>query len=135
VIDDAYNANPESVGAALDALATLGAGRRRWAVLGEMLELGPESDALHESVGRRVAGTGVDELVAVGAATPIAAGATAVPEWSGRARTVPDADAASALLAAEVRSADAVLVKASNGLRLWQVADQLMDRTPTGARS
>ena len=134
VIDDAYNANPESVRAALDALATLGVGRRRWAVLGEMLELGAEADELHEAVGRHAAETGVDELVAVGV-TRVVAGAENVAGWSGRARTVADVEAASALLADEVRADDAVLVKASNALRLWVIADRLVDRTPTGARS
>jgi UDP-N-acetylmuramoyl-tripeptide--D-alanyl-D-alanine ligase len=133
VIDDAYNANPESARAAIDALVALGAGRRRWAVLGEMLELGPDAPQMHADVGRYAAGRGVEEVVAVGAADPVRRGAESVPDWRGRARSVADADAAAGLLGEEVGGGDAVLVKASNGVRLWRVADRLLDRVPTGA--
>ena len=132
VVDDAYNANPESMRAALDAFSRLAAGRRRWAVLGEMRELGDESVALHREVGDVVAATGVDELLAVDAAAPIAESAQS-QAWSGRARVVPDAAAATAVLTAELRSTDAVLVKASNSLRLWEVADQILAAQPAGA--
>jgi UDP-N-acetylmuramoyl-tripeptide--D-alanyl-D-alanine ligase len=132
VVDDAYNANPESMRAALDAFRRLAAGRRRWAVLGEMLELGDESVALHRAVGDVVAATGVDELLAVDAAAPIAEAARS-RAWSGHARVVPDAAAATAVLTAELRSTDAVLVKASNSLRLWEVADQILAAQPAGA--
>jgi UDP-N-acetylmuramoyl-tripeptide--D-alanyl-D-alanine ligase len=134
VIDDAYNANPESVRAALDALASLGAGRRRWAVLGEMRELGDESDVLHQAVGRHAAETGVEELVAV-AVPAVAAGAKGVAGWAGQVREAADVAAATTLLGAEVRTGDVVLVKASNTLRFWEIADALLERTPTGVRS
>jgi UDP-N-acetylmuramoyl-tripeptide--D-alanyl-D-alanine ligase len=97
-----------------------------------MLELGPEADALHVDVGAYVARSGVDEIVAV-AAEPLRTGAESVTGWSGRARSVPDAEAAAALLTSEVGAGDAVLVKASNGVRLWRVADRLLDRVPSGA--
>jgi UDP-N-acetylmuramoyl-tripeptide--D-alanyl-D-alanine ligase len=132
VVDDAYNANPESMRAALEAFARLAAGRRRWAVLGEMRELGDESVALHRLVGDAVAATAVDELLAVDAAAPIADGARARP-WSGHARVLPDAAAATAVLTAELRSTDAVLVKASNSLRLWEIADEILAAQPAGA--
>jgi UDP-N-acetylmuramoyl-tripeptide--D-alanyl-D-alanine ligase len=132
VVDDAYNANPESMRAALDAFRRLAAGRRRGAVLGEMRELGDESVALHRAVGDVVAATGVDELLAVDAAAPIAEAARS-QAWSGHARVVPDAAAATAVLTAELRSTDAVLVKASNSLRLWEVADQILAAQPAGA--
>jgi UDP-N-acetylmuramoyl-tripeptide--D-alanyl-D-alanine ligase len=132
VVDDAYNANPESMRAALDAFSRLAAGRRRWAVLGEMRELGEESEALHRAVGAAVVATGVDELLAVDAAAPIAEAARS-HEWSGHARVVPDAAAAAALLTKELRSTDAVRVKASNSLRLWEVADQILAAQPAGA--
>jgi UDP-N-acetylmuramoyl-tripeptide--D-alanyl-D-alanine ligase len=132
IVDDAYNASPESMRAALDAFAKLAAGRRRWAVLGEMRELGPESAAMHEELGRLVAATGVDELVAVGAAAPVAEAAGA-EHWSGRARAVPDATTAIDVLTSELRSSDAVLVKASNSLRLWTVADALLAARTAGA--
>jgi UDP-N-acetylmuramoyl-tripeptide--D-alanyl-D-alanine ligase len=132
VVDDAYNANPESMRAALEAFTHLAAGRRHWAVLGEMRELGDESVALHRGVGEVVAATGVDELLAVDAAAPIAEAAR-VLSWRGRARVVPDAAAATAVLTAELRNTDAVLVKASNSLRLWEVADQILAAQPAGA--
>ena len=132
VVDDAYNANPESMRAALEAFARLAEGRRRWAVLGEMRELGDESAALHRSVGEVVAATAVDELLAIDAAAPIADGAHA-SSWSGHARVLPDAAAATAVLTAELRSTDAVLVKASNSLRLWEIADEILAAQPAGA--
>ena len=134
VIDDAYNANPESMRAALQAFARLAAGRRRWAVLGEMKELGEQSVALHRQIGELVASTGVDELIAVGAAAPIAEAAQAA-SWSGRARVVADAAAAADLLTAELLATDAVLVKASNSLRLWTVADSILSARTAGANA
>ena len=90
VVNDAYNANPDSVDAALRALATMAAAvpppAGGWAVLGEMLELGEASEAEHRSVGRLVAGLGLRGLVAVGpGAEPIAAGANeAIAEVTAR---------------------------------------------------
>lgn len=134
VVDDAYNANPESVAAALDAFRQLAGGRRRWAVLGEMRELGDASEGFHRDVGRMVARTGVDELLVVSVeAEAIAAGASDDQEWAGRARVVSGADDAISLLRAELRPGDAVLVKASNGVRLWRVADALLSDVPAGA--
>ena len=76
LVNDAYNANPDSMRAALTALERMGEGRRTWAVLGTMLELGDESEALHAEVGAEVVARGVDELVVVGpAAAALAAGA------------------------------------------------------------
>lgn len=134
VIDDAYNANPESMAAALRALAAVPA-TRRWAVLGAMRELGAESTDLHRQVGRSAAEAGIDRVLAVGAeAEVIAAGAAETPGWSGVATTLPDAAAAIERLAADLRPGDAVLVKASNSERLWQVAEALLqeDRPAAG---
>jgi UDP-N-acetylmuramoyl-tripeptide--D-alanyl-D-alanine ligase len=133
VIDDAYNANPESVRAAIDAMAALEGRARRWAVLGEMRELGADAPALHRSVGEYAARNGVDEVVAI-AADAIAAGAEAVPGWGGRARRVGDAAGATELLLAETGPGDAVLVKASNTVRLWRVAEALLGAQPVGGR-
>jgi UDP-N-acetylmuramoyl-tripeptide--D-alanyl-D-alanine ligase len=140
VVDDAYNANPESVRSALQSLARLGADRpgRTWAVLGEMRELGPEAEALHVSIGRLAAELGTDELVVVGAAAaPILAG------WEqaagGRpARLVDDAAAATHAIASQAAAGDTVLVKASNSLELWAVAESLLGADagqPAGAGS
>ncbi len=120
LVNDAYNANPDSMRAALEALERMGEGRRTWAVLGTMLELGADSDALHAEVGAEVVARGVDELLVVGsAAEPLAAGARAAG-GSTAVRTVPDADAAEVLLRAELRRGDVALFKSSRdaGLRL-----------------
>ena len=120
VIDDAYNANPESMAAALHALA--GVGRDRMvAVLGEMLELGDGSHAAHVEVGRLAAELGVDRVVAVGA------GAAGIAEGAGeRGTAVADVDEAVRVLSAWLTPADVVLVKASRGVRLERVTEALL---------
>lgn len=140
VVDDAYNANPESVRAALDALVVLTDARSGvgWAVLGEMRELGEDSTELHEAVGRHAAALGIDHLVVVGkAAHSIAAGARSVDGWLGTVDVVADVDVATSLVEAAVSREDVVLVKASNAIRLWQVAESLLapgsgDTAPAG---
>jgi UDP-N-acetylmuramoyl-tripeptide--D-alanyl-D-alanine ligase len=119
LLNDSYNANPDSTRAALDALATIEAGRRI-AVLGEMLELGPASAAEHHAIGEYAARV-ADLVVAVGeAAAPIAEGAGA------RAVTVADNAAAIGWLRATLAADDVVLVKASRGARLDEVAAALV---------
>jgi UDP-N-acetylmuramoyl-tripeptide--D-alanyl-D-alanine ligase len=122
LLNDAYNANPESVRAALDALATIGedaAVRRTVAVLGEMRELGADSETAHRETGAYAA-EHADVVVAVGEA------ARAIGEGAGTSAVqVADNDAAVAWLRAELRAGDAVLVKASNGARLYEVAAAL----------
>ncbi len=126
VLDDSYNASPTSTAAALRALAALAARGHRLAVLGEMLELGSESDASHVEVGRLATELGVDLIVIGDAAGPIAEGARA----AGNARVieVPDVDAAIAAVAARASAGDAVLVKASRAIGLDRVAAALLER-------
>lgn len=127
IINDAYNANPASMAAALRTLRDLClAGRESFAVLGEMLELGAESAQLHRSVGSLVVDLGINHLVAVGAgAHQIAEGArlrssqTAVVE-------VADVGGAAELLRDRLSAGDVVLVKASRAERLERVAQALM---------
>ncbi len=129
VLDDSYNANPESVRVALDALATVSTGRggSSWAVLGEMRELGADGADLHAEVGRHAAGLGIDHLVVVGDdAQAIAVGARAVSEWDGDVEIVSSAEDAAALLDESATSSDVVLVKASNALSLWRIAEALL---------
>jgi UDP-N-acetylmuramoyl-tripeptide--D-alanyl-D-alanine ligase len=123
VLDDAYNANPSSMAAALEALARIETTGRRVAVLGEMLELGQLSAAEHATLGDLVGATPVEVLVAVGPATaPMAEHARA----AGVAVTeVPDAAAALEAVAEFVQPGDAVLVKASRAVGLELVATQL----------
>jgi UDP-N-acetylmuramoyl-tripeptide--D-alanyl-D-alanine ligase len=127
VIDDSYNANPASTSVALHALAAIGRGRRRVAVLGYLAELGEQERAGHEQVGRLGAELGTDRIVVVGAAAgPIHDGATQVADWGGESVLVTDQEAAVALLQTELRPGDVVLVKGSR-YRTWAVADFLRE--------
>jgi UDP-N-acetylmuramoyl-tripeptide--D-alanyl-D-alanine ligase len=130
VVNDAYNANPASMVAALDALAAIGGrrDRRTVAVLGEMKELGDTATEDHRAVGRHAAGTGVDVLVAVGEpAHGIAEGARGTAGWAGEAILTPGRDEALAWLRENVSAADVVLVQASRGAALEVIADRLLE--------
>ena len=124
VLNDAYNANPDSMRAALKTLAEIGRrGRRTWAVLGEMAELGEAAWDAHDELGRLVVRLNIGRLVVVGPhAKGIHAGASLEGSWGNEAVYVDDADAAVALLRAEVEPGDAVLVKASRAAGLERVA-------------
>jgi UDP-N-acetylmuramoyl-tripeptide--D-alanyl-D-alanine ligase len=125
VIDDAYNAGPDSVTAALDALAALPG--RHVAVLGRMAELGELEEAAHAAVGRQVAAV-LDLLVAVGTATqPLVDAAIAAGLPVEQIVHVPDADAALAELPGRLRQGDMVLVKASRSEALERVVDGLVE--------
>lgn len=118
LLNDSYNANPDSTRAALDALAAVEGGRRI-AVLGEMLELGADSAAEHHAIGEYAARR-ADMVAVIGeTARPIAAGAGA------RAVALPDNNAAVDWLRAHVTAGDVVLVKASRGAALDEVAAAL----------
>ena len=131
VINDAYNANPEAVAAALSALATMARGRRAFAVLGHMTELGAQADDLHEQAGRQAARAGLAGLVVVGEeAAPMLEGAKADSSWHGELVHVPDAAAAAAAVAERVRRGDVVLVKASRAANLQRVALALTGEMP-----
>lgn len=121
VLNDAYNANPDSVASALETLAHVACTGRRWAVLGEMLELGATSAAEHDALVRRADALGVDELVSVGTGLYLAGDEPART----RRRGVADHADAAALLRAEVHADDVVLVKASRGVGLERVVDLL----------
>jgi UDP-N-acetylmuramoyl-tripeptide--D-alanyl-D-alanine ligase len=137
VIDDAYNANPDSMQAGLQALAWIarggGAGNRRsWAVLGEMAELGEDAISEHDRIGRLAVRLDVSRLVVVGMGRSMSAmhhGAVMEGSWGGEAAIVADADAALALLRAELQPGDVVLVKASNAAGLGALADSLVADT------
>jgi UDP-N-acetylmuramoyl-tripeptide--D-alanyl-D-alanine ligase len=136
VVNDAYNANPDSMRAAISALAAMRRNAqdgRCWAVLGEMAELGEESNDAHREVGAAVAKAGVDKLVAVGsAARGIAEGAAAQGFSSSDIFCVSDVEAAVEVLA-NARAGDVVLVKASRAAALERVARRLLgDREEAG---
>jgi UDP-N-acetylmuramoyl-tripeptide--D-alanyl-D-alanine ligase len=122
VINDCYNANPMSMRAALDELASAEA-PRRVAVLGDMLELGPDERAYHEQVGREAAERGVDVLVTVG---PLAV--AMADGFEGQSYAVADAGEAATLLPEVLEPGDAVLVKGSRGVGLEVVAEALRER-------
>ncbi len=125
LFDDTYNANPESVAAALSTLAAHSCGGRSVAVLGDMLELGPSSAVLHANVGREAAARGIQLLVAVG---PLSAHTAHAAAASGVSETIElDADNAPARVRELVRPGDIVLVKGSRGMRMERVVDALMD--------
>lgn len=167
VVNDAYNANPDSMRAALEALAAIGAGgpaRRRVAVLGEMKELGASADAEHARVGRLARSLGVDVLLAVGEAARPALDGVAdrdpddadrrdendVPDGKdgmagqpgharGHARGTEavyaaDNQAAVGWLAENLRADDVLLVKASRGARLDEVAAAVLADTRRDTR-
>jgi UDP-N-acetylmuramoyl-tripeptide--D-alanyl-D-alanine ligase len=128
VINDSYNANPDSMRAALTTLAELGrTGRNTWAVLGDMLELGDLAADEHTGIGRFAAELGVDHLVAVGQHGPqMASAAVAAGFPATQAVAVADKKDAVALVTAGLRPGDVVLVKASRGLALDTVADDIL---------
>ncbi len=133
VIDDAYNANPDSTRAGLQALAWMArGGRRSWAVLGEMAELGDDAISEHDRIGRLAVRLDVSRLVVVGMGRSMGAmhhGAVMEGSWGGEAAIVADADAALSLLRAELQPGDVVLVKASNAAGLGALADALVADT------
>lgn len=125
-IDDAYNANPDSMRAALAVLAREEG--RKVAVLGEMLELGAASAGLHREVGEAAAGAGVAVLVGVGAeAGAIEAGFSAVSSHAEVHHCVDHTEVIK-LLQQVCQSGDRILLKGSNGTKLWQVANEIQER-------
>ncbi|EIE99980.1 UDP-N-acetylmuramoyl-tripeptide--D-alanyl-D-alanine ligase [Saccharomonospora glauca] len=128
VLNDSYNANPESMRAALKTLASMTSARRSWAVLGVMGELGADSVSAHDEIGRLAVRLNINRLVVVGEqAAPMHHGASHEGSWGEESVLVPDTDAAIALLRAELRPDDVVLVKASKVAQLWKVADALLE--------
>jgi len=134
IVNDAYNANPESMRAALRALAAMGKGRRTWAVLGKMAELGDEALAEHDAVGRLAVRLNVGKLVAVGGreASWLQLGAYNEGSWGEESVHVSDAQAAVDLLRSELRPGDVVLVKASRSVGLESVAQALVEAGTEG---
>ncbi|MDF3340517.1 UDP-N-acetylmuramoyl-tripeptide--D-alanyl-D-alanine ligase [Mycolicibacterium septicum] len=137
VINDAYNANPDSMRAGLKALAwmsrqspgDLHGKRRSWAVLGEMAELGDDAITEHDAIGRFAVRLDVSRLIVVGTGRTMNAmhhGAVMEGSWGSESTMVDDADGALAVLRAELQPGDVVLVKASNSVGLGALADALV---------
>ncbi|MBU4337040.1 MAG: UDP-N-acetylmuramoyl-tripeptide--D-alanyl-D-alanine ligase, partial [Actinobacteria bacterium] len=128
VVDDSYNANPDSMRAALKALAVLARpDRRSVAVLGEMLELGEGRREAHDAIGRLIVRLDIGLTVVVGkGAKAIADGAAHEGSWGDEVLVVDDVEAAAQFLAGELRAGDVVLVKSSYGAGLWRLGDLLV---------
>ncbi|MWV59815.1 UDP-N-acetylmuramoyl-tripeptide--D-alanyl-D-alanine ligase [Rathayibacter sp. VKM Ac-2754] len=130
VINDAYNASPDSTAAALRTLAQIAEpGGRTVAVLGEMSELGEWADEEHDRVGLLAVRLNISQIVVVGAgARRIHVAAEREGSWSGESVFVETADDAYALLEDYLRSGDTVLVKSSNSAGLRFLGDRLGER-------
>ncbi|KNX36887.1 UDP-N-acetylmuramoyl-tripeptide--D-alanyl-D-alanine ligase [Luteipulveratus halotolerans] len=128
LVNDAYNANPDSMAAALRALARMGAGGRRTvAVLGTMRELGDDAEAEHQAVGALAVECGIDRLVVVGPdAQGIVTGARAAGATDAATVSVPDVDAAYDLLRSDRRSGDVILLKSSRDSGLRFLGDRVV---------
>ncbi len=129
VVNDAYNANPDSMRAALGAVSAMQVpgGGRRWAVLGSMLELGATSAEEHRGIGATAADSGFDELVVVGGvAAPMADGAARRDGI--RVRLVDDAAAAEEILREELAPGDVVVLKSSRDAGLRHLGDRVAGR-------
>jgi len=132
LIDESYNANPASMRAAIALLqqARPGAGGRRIAVLGDMLELGPESPAMHAALAATLMDAGVDLVFASGPAMSHLWAALPVSirgAWSEKSSDI------ASLIAADVRAGDVVMIKGSFGSRMSLVVDALKARAPAAA--
>jgi UDP-N-acetylmuramoyl-tripeptide--D-alanyl-D-alanine ligase len=127
VVNDAYNANPTSMRAALSALSDMNTGGRRVAVLGDMRELGSLADLAHFRLGEEVAGMGVDVLVTVGSlARRIGEGALAKGMAGETVRPCAIAEEALEVLDDLLEPGDVVLVKASRSLGLERVVEGIV---------
>lgn len=142
VINDAYNANPDSMRAGLQALAwmarNVGQRRRSFAVLGEMAELGEDAISEHDRIGRLVVRLDVSRLIVVGTGRSMSAmhhGAVMEGSWGAESTQVADAEAALELLQAELAPGDVVLVKASNSSGLAALAERLLSGPAAGESS
>lgn len=144
VINDAYNANPESMAAALRTLAQMGRDatppRRTWAVLGAMLELGEESVQEHADLGEDVVRLNIARLLVVGEeAKPVYNAALLEGSWGNEAAWVATAEEAMEVLAQELEPGDIALFKSSNGVGLRFLGDRVAQwpvaETPSGTHA
>ena len=132
IINDAYNASPDSMKAALQTLAQLGkSGRRTIAILGEMAELGPFSREQHDAIGRIVVRLNIDQLVVVGeGAKLIHMGAEQEGSWGGESKYFESIAEALAYVRGMLVAGDIVLVKSSKSANLRHLGDDLLEVQP-----
>jgi UDP-N-acetylmuramoyl-tripeptide--D-alanyl-D-alanine ligase len=130
IIDDTYNASPEAARSALDALSRVEVrvGARRYAALGDMLELGPETENAHRELGFRVAELGIDFLITVGeAAKHIAQAAKEAGMDENKVVSFAASSEAGRFLQEKIASGDVVLVKGSQGIRMEKMVKEIMN--------
>jgi UDP-N-acetylmuramoyl-tripeptide--D-alanyl-D-alanine ligase len=131
ILNDAYNANPDAMRAAIETLSVMAASGRGLAVLGHMTELGADADELHRAAGAQAATAGVAALIVVGdQAAPMLDGAKAIRSFGGELVPVPDAVSAVQAVRSRMRPGDVVLVKASHSIGLEKVALALTGERP-----
>ena len=123
LIDDCYNANPDSVRAAIDSMS--GFPGRKVCILGDMLELGTDSEALHRAVGAYAAEKGADLVLTAGPLSESVS--TAAMETGTEARHFPDVEGLIAALPELLCRGDAVLVKASHSMRFERISEALKE--------
>lgn len=127
VVNDAYNASPEAMRAALKTLAAMTGQGRSWAVLAAMGELGDDYERTHAEIGRLAVRLNIHRLVVIGAdAAAMHHAANLEGSWGEESVLVPDVDAALEVLRAGLRSGDVVLVKGANYHGLWRLAETLV---------
>jgi UDP-N-acetylmuramoyl-tripeptide--D-alanyl-D-alanine ligase len=129
VINDAYNASPDSMRAALQTLATIGRqGHRTIAVLGEMAELGDYAVSEHDQLGRLVVRYNIDQLFVIGErAKLIHMGATQEGSWGGESSFIDSISEAFPIVNGKLSAGDVVLVKSSNAANLRFLGDELAE--------
>ena len=128
IINDAYNANPESMRVGLKTLKAMAHGRRSWAILGEMKELGAESMTAHDDIGRLCVRLDINRMVGIGDAGKIMQmGAAQEGSYANEAQWVDTPETAVQLLKAEINPGDVIFIKASRGVALERVASALIE--------
>ena len=130
ILNDCYNANPEAVRAMVDVLGATPA-RRRLAVLGEMLELGPLAEPLHREAGSYVAGRGIDVLIGIRGASRHMVDEAVRAGMSGAAYFFEDPQAAGDFLRRQAREGDAILFKGSRGVAVEKAMERLLEGRET----
>lgn len=126
LINDAYNANPESMRAGLKALKAMAGERRTFAILGQMRELGEDADSAHDEIGRLCVRLDISRLIAVGkGAKLIQMGASLEGSWDNESAYVDTKEEAVEILKSELKSGDVVYLKASRAIGLESVAEVL----------
>jgi UDP-N-acetylmuramoyl-tripeptide--D-alanyl-D-alanine ligase len=130
VLDDTYNANADSMLAALQTLADLPCSGRRVAILGDMAELGLSAEAAHAEIGSAAGRLGIDVVCAIGRFASVTAGAA---RGAGETMAFADVTSAAEILMPRIQAGDCVLVKASRSSRLERVVESLRNRfSPAG---